>query len=247
MNVATEASAAVDRKNNLMLAIADACFRYRAISVVPVILAIYFVFQAGDAGRFNSPLNLAGFLLALLGAATRVIAVGHAKPFTSGRENFLKAESLNTSGLYAIVRNPLYVGNFLIYNGILVAYSSIGALVFFNAFFAVNYYFIIMAEERYLEGQFGAAYDEYRRTVPKFLPNFRLYRKNDHPFQLARVVAKEHKTTFYWVFFYVVTLLVKQYKLNNGAIEGFWWHAIPVFALFALSIFLTLNKKSRHA
>lgn len=228
-------------------AVADACFRYRAISVVPVVLLIYFIFHPIHAGRFHSVLNVLGFLIALTGAAARINAVGHAKPFTSGRENFLRAESLNTSGLYSIVRNPLYVGNFLIYNGLLIAYSSPGALLFFNVFFVINYHFIILSEERYLSGQFGQAYRDYLLRVPKVLPRFSLYRRNDHPFRLARAVHKEKNTTFYWVFFYAVTLLVKQYKLNGGVIERFWWHAAPVLVLFTLNIILTMSRKPKPA
>ena len=247
MNVASDKSAARQGKKSLTLAIGDACFRFRAISVVPVILLILFAFAPLDAGRFNPILNLLGFLIALAGAATRIVAAGFAKPFTSGRENYLKAESLNTSGVYSIVRNPLYVGNFLVYNGILAAYSSPAALAFFNVFFVLNYYFIIQSEENYLRGQFGDAYRAYLKTVPRVIPRFGLYRRNDHPFHPARAVYKEKNTTLYWVFFYAVSLLVKQYKLNQGAIEHFWWHAVPVLALFALNIVLTLNQKPKPA
>lgn len=247
MNVATDNNAAGQKKPDLKLAISDACFRFRAISVVPVILLIFFIFDPVDAGSFNPILNILGFLIALTGAATRVISAGYAKPFTSGRENYLKADSLNTRGVYSIVRNPLYIGNFLVYNGVLVAYSSPAALAFFNIFFIANYYFIILSEENYLEKQFGEDYRVYRRAVPKVIPRFTLYRKNYRPFSLARAVYKEKNTTFYWIFFYTVSLLVKQYKLNDGAIENFWWHAIPVLALFALNLLLSATRRSKPA
>jgi len=247
MKITTDKNATGHEKTDLKLAIGAACFRFRAFSVVPVILLIYFIFDPMDTGSFNPILNTLGFLLALTGAATRIISAGYARPFTSGRENYLKAESLNTSGFYSIVRNPLYVGNFLVYNGVLVAYSSPAALAFFNAFFIVNYYFIILSEENYLENQFGEKYREYRRAVPKVIPRFTLYRKNDHPFSLARAVYKEKNTTCYWIFFYAVSLLVKQYKFNDSTIERFWLHAIPVLALFMLNLFLSAARRSRPA
>lgn len=247
MKIATDENAAGHEKTDLKHAIGAACFRFRAISVIPVLLLIYFIFDPVDPGSFNPILNVLGFLLALTGAATRIVSVGYSKPFTSGRENYLNADSLNTRGVYSIVRNPLYIGNFLIYNGVLVAYSSPAALAFFNAFFIVNYYFIILAEENYLENQFGDNYREYCRAVPKVIPRFALYRKNDRPFSLAKVVYKEMKTTFYWIFFYAVSLLVKQYKVNDGAIENFWWHAIPVLALFALNLLLSATRISKPA
>ncbi|MBU4268439.1 MAG: isoprenylcysteine carboxylmethyltransferase family protein [Acidobacteria bacterium] len=247
MKIATDESAAGHEKTDLKRAIGAACFRFRAISVVPVILLIYFIFKPVDPGSFNPILNILGFLLALTGAATRIASVGYSKPFTSGRENYLKADNLNTRGVYSIVRNPLYIGNFLIYNGVLVAYSSPAALAFFNAFFIVNYYFIILSEENYLENQFGDDYREYRRAVPKVIPRLTLYQKNDRPFSLAKVAYKEMNTTCYWIFFYAVSLLVKQYKVNDGAIKNFWWHAIPVLALFALNLLLRATMRSKPA
>jgi protein-S-isoprenylcysteine O-methyltransferase Ste14 len=232
-------------KTALKLAVGAACFRFRAISVVPVILLIFLIFDPADPGNFNPVLNALGFLIALTGAATRIVAVGYSKPFTSGRENYLKTDSLNTEGFYSIVRNPLYLGNFLIYNGVLAAYSSLAALAFFNAFFIVNYYFIILAEENYLENRFGDEYREYRRAVPRVIPRFTPYQKNDRPFSLAKVVFKEKGTTLYWIFFYALSLLVKQYKLNDGTIENFWWHAAPVLALFALNLILNAARRSR--
>lgn len=247
MKAATEDRPAGHEKKDLKLAIGDACFRFRAISVVPVILFIFFVFDPLPAGRFNPWLNLLGFLIALAGAATRFVAVGYAKPFTSGRENFLKAENLNTGGLYSIVRNPLYVGNFLVYNGVLIAYANPAALALFNAFFIPNYYFIILSEENYLEKQFGEVYNEYRRAVPKVLANFFRYRRNDHPFSWTRAIFKEKNTTCYWTFYFAVAMLIKQYRLTDGTIEYFWSYAVPVLALFALNIFLTLIKKTDPA
>jgi protein-S-isoprenylcysteine O-methyltransferase Ste14 len=247
MKIDTDKSAAGHEKTDLKHAIGAACFRFRAFSVIPVILLIYFIFNPMDSGSFNPVLNIIGFLLALTGAATRIVSVGYARPYTSGRENYLKAESLNTSGFYSIVRNPLYVGNFLVYNGVLVAYSSPAALAFFNVFFVVNYYFIILSEENYLENQFGEKYREYRRLVPKVIPKFKLYRKNDHPFSLARAVYKEKNTTCYWIFFYTVSLLVKQYKLNDGTIDKFWLHAVPVLTLFLLNFLLSVARRSRPA
>lgn len=234
-----------DRMKRLRGLAADACFRYRAISVVPVLLAILVFFRPGDFGRLDPWLGAGGLAVALLGAAMRIVAVGFSKPSTSGRENFLKAENLNTSGLYSIVRNPLYVGNFLIYNGVLLAFASPAALLLFNAFFLVNYYFIIHSEECFLEKQFGDEYRAYKAQVPRVIPRLSLYRRNDYPFSAAKAVVRERGTTFYWVLFYAVALLVKQYRLNDGVIVHFWGYAVPVMLLFVLHAVLTLTGHKR--
>lgn len=234
---------ALKKENKLKLKIANQCFKYRAISVVPVILLAYFLFDPIDFGRHDMLVNIIGFVVALSGGLIRMVSVGFSKPVTSGRQNYLKAENLNTSGLYSLVRNPLYVGSFFIFNGVLIAYSSIYALVFVNLFFVINYYFIIHSEEVYLKGQFGEDYEGYMESVPRAVPNFKKYKKNEGKFRFFKVMLREKNTTFYWIFFYVVSLLVKQYKLNDGIIDNFWCHAIPVIVLFGLNLILTVIKK----
>ncbi|MCK5221279.1 MAG: hypothetical protein KAR14_06855 [Candidatus Aminicenantes bacterium] len=232
-----------EKGSDMKLKIANQCFRFRAISVVPLILICYYAFSPIDPGRFNIYLNILGFIVALSGGLIRMTSVGFSKPVTSGRENYLKAENLNTKGLYSFVRNPLYVGNFLIYNGILIAYSSIYALILLNVFFVLNYYFIIYSEESYLKKQFGSEYEDYLAKVPSVIPNFKNYKKNERKFDLFKVILREKNTTFYWITFYMISLLMKQYKLNDGAIDNFWYHSIPVIIFFALNIGLTIYKK----
>ena len=76
------------------------------------------------------------------------------------------------AGPYARVRNPLYVGNLLLYTGIgimanaLVPWLVIVALVYFS----LQYALIVSLEEEFLETEFGADYLEYKRNVPRFLP-----------------------------------------------------------------------------
>ncbi len=232
-----------NNRENLKLNIANNCFKFRAISVVPIILICFFVFNPDDMGRFNTLISISGFALALFGGLIRMTSVGFSKPVTSGRENYLKAENLNTSGLYSLVRNPLYMGSFFIYNGVIIAYSSIYALILLNIFFILNYYFIIYSEENYLKKQFGKEYKEYLDAVPKVIPNFKNYKKNEGKFSFLKVFLREKNTTFYWVLLYVVSLLLKQYKLNDSTIDNFWFHAIPVITMFALNIGLTIYKK----
>ncbi len=231
------------QEEGLKLKIGNLCFRFRAISVVPFVLISFYFFYPLNFGNLNTIINIIGFIVSLTGATLRILSVGFSKPKTSGRENYLIAEALNTSGTYSIVRNPLYVGNFLIYNGILIAYSSLLAFIVLNIFFIINYYFIIFAEEDYLKKKFGDKFIEYLGKVPKVIPKFGKYKKNDYKFQPVKVLFKEKNTNFYWITLFVIALLLKQYRLNNGIIDHFWYYAIPVLVLFFLNVFLTILKK----
>jgi protein-S-isoprenylcysteine O-methyltransferase Ste14 len=58
------------------------------------------------------------FIISFLGFIVRCFTVGYVPKNTSGRTNSLIAERLNTTGMYSIVRHPLYLGNFLVVFGI---------------------------------------------------------------------------------------------------------------------------------
>jgi protein-S-isoprenylcysteine O-methyltransferase Ste14 len=96
-----------------------------------------------------------------------------------------KGEVLTTSGPYAYVRNPLYVGSFLIGAGLAVAGGSWLWLVLFGAFFATVYAPTISAEAARLTEQFGQQYVDYSRQVPAFVPRLSSlwapFRASDRP------------------------------------------------------------------
>lgn len=88
-----------------------------------------------------------------------------------------KARQLATSGPYAYVRNPLYLGNFLIGLGFcLIIWHPIVVAVFVIGFFIV-YWLTVKGEEQRLTFKFGDAYLDYFRSVPRFLPSLVPYRR----------------------------------------------------------------------
>jgi protein-S-isoprenylcysteine O-methyltransferase Ste14 len=96
-----------------------------------------------------------------------------------------KGEVLTTSGPYAYLRNPLYVGSFLIGAGLAVAGGSWLWLVLFVGFFVTVYGPTIAAEAERLTEQFGQRYVDYSRQVPAFVPRLSSlwapFRASDRP------------------------------------------------------------------
>lgn len=73
-------------------------------------------------------------------------------------------------GLYRYVRNPIYLGALLVQLGYILWFGS-GLLIFYFLFFVVAYHILILfIEEPVLRNSFGAAYDEYSRNVPRWIP-----------------------------------------------------------------------------
>ncbi|MEP7146355.1 MAG: isoprenylcysteine carboxylmethyltransferase family protein [bacterium] len=117
------------------------------------------------------PSILIGYAIALCGEAIRIWSVslaGSETRTTSG----VGGTYLVTQGPYSIVRNPLYVGNILIYTGIgIMSFALFPYLqVFAFLFFSFQYYCIILAEENFLSTKFAGVFEEYKRTVNRFLP-----------------------------------------------------------------------------
>jgi protein-S-isoprenylcysteine O-methyltransferase Ste14 len=151
-------------------------FTYRSYTPLPF-LAVMVIFAR------PTPLSLVvGFAIAFLGEMIRFwgVSIAGAETRTTGT---VGGTYLITSGPFGYVRNPLYLGNMLLYAGVgvmsmaLFPWLLIAALVWFY----VQYVLIVSKEEEYLAVRFGSEYGEYRRHVRRFLPRLTPYRSAQPP------------------------------------------------------------------
>lgn len=80
-----------------------------------------------------------------------------------------KNQELTTTGPYAFVRNPLYLGSILIAAGFAVAILSWPVAVALAIMFIAIYVPVIASEERFLRAAFPE-FPEYCRRVPRLIP-----------------------------------------------------------------------------
>jgi protein-S-isoprenylcysteine O-methyltransferase Ste14 len=73
-------------------------------------------------------------------------------------------------GLYRRVRNPMYVGVLLVVAGWALYYRSIRVIEYAVALAVLFHVFVVFVEEPLLRRRFGAAYDDYTRTVGRWVP-----------------------------------------------------------------------------
>jgi protein-S-isoprenylcysteine O-methyltransferase Ste14 len=91
-------------------------------------------------------------------------------------------EELIASGPYAWVRNPMVTGVFGALFGLGLLLHSIGiALIWTPAYVVVHLIELKRVEEPELARRFGAAYMEYKRRVPMFIPRLRRLRERSAP------------------------------------------------------------------
>jgi len=101
-----------------------------------------------------------GGMVAAFGLFIRGAAAGHLR---KGRE-------LATTGPYAHVRNPLYLGSALLGAGFVVAGNSWWVAGVVIAYFVIFYPAVMHNEEEDLRASFGQALEEYAERVPLFFP-----------------------------------------------------------------------------
>jgi protein-S-isoprenylcysteine O-methyltransferase Ste14 len=142
-------------------------FRYRSFLPVPLALILLFVRKGQSDGTV---VVFAGVLLVLAGQLLRLWAVRHIG--TISRTRTTRFGPLMTAGPYAVVRNPLYVGNWLLWTGFAVWSRLLWMLPVAWLVFFFQYRAIARWEASFIRSKYMAAYDEYAREVRAWVPRW---------------------------------------------------------------------------
>jgi protein-S-isoprenylcysteine O-methyltransferase Ste14 len=158
--------------------------------------------------------NWTSVSLSFLGFAIRAYAIGTTPRGTSGRNTDKQvAEQLNSSGIYSIVRHPLYLGNYLMWIGIVLFTKNFYFVIIVSLLYWIYYERIMFAEERFLEKKFGDAYINWSMQVPAFIPDIRLYTTSNVPFSLKSVLRREYSGVLATVIGFVFVELFINYSM----------------------------------
>jgi protein-S-isoprenylcysteine O-methyltransferase Ste14 len=166
-------------------------FNYRSYTPIPLLVAILIWAQPSPASLIS------GFALTGLGEILRLWAVRHAGGATRTIGEPGAGDELITHGPFAYVRNPLYLGNFILSLGLCVmAWAWMPwMLLIFLALFGLQYGLIISLEEEKLRKHFGWIYEDYLAEVPRLIPRMRPYRPRKVPgMPLTRALKIENNT-----------------------------------------------------
>ncbi len=185
-------------------------------------------------------------LVTMIGMSIRAFTIGTTPAGTSGRNTHGQvAESLNTQGIYSIVRHPLYVGNFFVIIGI----SMLIGVWWFVVLVVVLYWFyyerIIFTEEEYLCSKFGDRFLLWAEETHAVIPSFKRYKRSLLPFSLRTVLGREYSGFLaISASFAIVDLIEYFLGYRNPQFTLFWtWVFIATFVIaFILRIF---RKKTR--
>ncbi len=142
-------------------------WRTRSLKIIFPILIVENIITGEKPNELNpweeiSAIAIVGIALIYLGAMMRLWARGH---FERGR--------LFTTGPYAIVRHPLYLGSLLIVIGLLLILDDPLSWAIILPLWVTFHTAAIIYEERSLQSHFGRQWTVYKANVPAILPSLR--------------------------------------------------------------------------
>jgi protein-S-isoprenylcysteine O-methyltransferase Ste14 len=224
--------------NNSLEHLGNQLFRLRGF--VPVFFAVAaFYIQLNDTqGRMSFSLyEELAYVLVVLGHLLRALTVGHRSMQTSGRNRSHQvAEVLNTTGMYSIVRHPLYLANILIWVGWTTLLSIPWLIVAASIVFVVYYGFIMYAEEQFLRRKFGQEYERWHRRTPRLIPNPFLYASSSNDFSWRIVFKNEYPG---WTASLTIALCIYTLLVNRiYPISKFYMQFIEAWMIFGGGIAL---------
>ena len=172
-------------------------FKYRGqFPVLLFILAIPFIYLTdynSISEQIQSYFLYIAITLSAIGFLVRFYTIGTTPQGTSGRNTKEQvATVLNSTGMYSMLRHPLYLGNYLIWLGIAVATFNIFFIGIMSLLFWLYYERIMFAEERFLERKFGDVYLNWSNNLPAFIPSALNFKKSETPFSIITVLRREY-------------------------------------------------------
>ncbi|MFN8154571.1 MAG: isoprenylcysteine carboxylmethyltransferase family protein [Bacteroidia bacterium] len=172
-------------------------FRYRGqLPLILFLLVIPVMIYTAPVNLEPSSSNLwtlMAIAISVLGAVVRAYTIGTTPRGTSGRNTKNQvAEQLNTTGIYSTVRHPLYLGNYLMWIGIVIYTFDPVFTISVSLLYWIYYERIMMAEERFLIGKFGDSYYAWADKTPAFFPRLSSFTTPSETFSLRSVFRREY-------------------------------------------------------
>jgi protein-S-isoprenylcysteine O-methyltransferase Ste14 len=185
--------------------------------------------------------------VSLLGQIIRILTVGYTPKNTSGRNtaNGQLADELNVTGIYSLLRHPLYLGNFFMWLGPVLFIRSTGVTLVFVLVYWLYYERIMFAEEQFLRKKFGEAYDNWSEKVSSFIPWSFKYVPANLPFSFKNVLKREYNSFVNIFVIFTLLDLVRNYFLSERIYLTTMWIFLFAGAGLLWLIIRTIHKQTK--
>lgn len=225
-------------------------FRWR--SYLPLVLIILFLialrnYQWPFPSYFDYQVWVRVCLgVSLLGLAIRCVAVAYAPAGTSGRNTAGQvAKQLNTTGLYSLVRHPLYLGNFFIGLGISMSPFVWWLPAMYCLLFCTYYERIMFVEEAFLRRTFGKEFDDWAAVTPAFVPRSIHWQKPALPFSFRNMLRREYTGLAVVIFGNAAVQFTEHLVIDHRVVYETFWVSLLVGGGVTYFLLQSLKKRTR--
>lgn len=225
-------------------------FRHRTylpLLIIPLFCLSFFSFSyLSDSHALNEKWQIFCLAVSFLGLAVRIATVGRAPIGTSGRNTREQvANTLNTTGMYSVVRHPLYLGNYLIFIGFALWPHVWWLPVLTTCLYVLYYERIMLAEESFLRQRFGEAFESWADRTPAIIPKFTGWKPSSVPFCWRTVAQREYNA-----FFVILSVFFLFDLIGDSIVDGSWhigwnWFGIFIGGFVIFAVLRTLKKRTR--
>lgn len=224
-------------------------FRYR--SYIPVVmyalavLVLYFDQQNFILANDLSA-SLICFAVSVLGMFIRFLVIGFVPKATSGRNTREQvAETVNTKGIYSLVRHPLYLGNFFMWLGIILYVGNVWFTICSCLLYWLYYERIMFAEEFFMRQKFGEAYTHWAAKVPAFWPKLGGWIDPEMDFSIRNILKREYSGFLATVVSFLFLNVIKNFFESGTWQLNYFWVYFTVAAAVLTLILKTLKKAGK--
>jgi protein-S-isoprenylcysteine O-methyltransferase Ste14 len=185
--------------------------------------------------------------VSIFGQIIRILTVGFAPKNTSGRNTAggQIADELNVTGIYSVVRHPLYVGNFFMWLGPVLFLKSAWFTVIFCLVYWLYYERIMFAEEQFLRKKFGEVYDKWSEKVSAFIPFNVKFINSGLRFSARNVLKREYNSFVNIFVIFAILDLFRNFFLSERIFMTSIWMWLLIGAAGLWLIIRSIHKYTR--
>lgn len=195
-------------------------FKWR--SYIPLLLVAVFVatmFEYSYPGgneQWGEYWVIICFGVSLFGQMIRWWTLAFTPDGTSGRNTTQQvAHELNTTGIYSIVRNPLYLGNYFMVLGVAMFPFNGWLVAVYTLIFWLYHERIVFTEEAFLRTKFGQPYLDWTEKTRAFVPSLGNYTKPSTPFSFKKMIFRENNSFMEMILIFYLFEVLRDYVLTG--------------------------------
>ncbi|MDD4939296.1 MAG: isoprenylcysteine carboxylmethyltransferase family protein [Candidatus Omnitrophica bacterium] len=205
-----------------------------AASFMLIILFPAVFLRKSSVAPWDASVEMLGMALIIFGQILRASSRGYKS------ERSLNGHLLISSGPYALVRNPMYLGIFLIGLGIVLMLFNWWVTLVFLCVFIWRYTSLIFKEERKLLLMFPSAYPEYAKKVPRLFPSFAsIFKKDIAGILPLKLPWLKKETGPILVILFIVIFLESREDLKTIGIKIYARESLLFLAVITFFVFLS--------